>query len=79
MCIDGSKVASAYVCKYGMISYRVRDGCSIFTADVEAIIKSLERMKVSGIKKFVIFSDSMSLLKAIESQENKNPVVNKVL
>ena len=62
-----------------MMSCRVRDGRSIFIADVEAIIKTLERMKVSGIKKFVIFSDSMSLLKAIESQENKNPLVNKVL
>ena len=39
--IDGSKVetkvASAYVCPYGTRGYRLRDGCSIFTAEVEAI------------------------------------------
>ena len=38
---DGSKVerkvASAYVCPYGTRSYRLKDGCSIFTAKVEYI------------------------------------------
>ena len=41
---DGSKVetkvASAYVCPYGTRGYRLRDGCSIFTAEIEAINKA---------------------------------------
>ena len=80
---DGSKVetkvASAYVCAYGTRGYRLRDGCSIFTAEVEAINKALTYVKVSTRKSFVIFSDSMSVLQAIESQESKNPLVNRVL
>ena len=80
---DGSKVerkvASAYVCPYGTMSYRLRDGCSIFTAEVEAIDKALKYVKVSSVERFVIFSDSMSVLQAIESQESKNPLVNRVL
>ena len=80
---DGSKVetkvASAYVCTYGTIGYRLRDGCSIFTAEVEAINKALTYVKVSTRKSFVIFADSMSVLQAIESQESKNPLVNRVL
>ena len=80
---DGSKVerkvASAYVCPYGTRSYRLRDGCSIFTAEVEAIDKALKYVKVSSVERFVIFSDSMSVLQAIESQESKNPLVNRVL
>ena len=80
---DGSKVerkvASAYVCPYGTRSYRLRDGCSIFTAAVEAIDKALRYVKVSSVERFVIFSDSMSVLQAIESQESKNPLVNRVL
>ena len=80
---DGSKVetkvASAYVCPYGTRGYRLRDGCSIFTAEVEAINKALAYVKVSTRKSFVIFSDSMSVLQAIESQESKNPLVNRVL
>ena len=80
---DGSKVetkvASAYVCPYGTRGYRLRDGCSIFTPEVEAINKALTYVKVSSRKSFVIFSDSMYVLKAIESQESKNPLVNRVL
>ena len=80
---DGSKVerkvASAYVCPYGTRSYRLRDGCSIFTAEVEAIDKALKYVKVSSVERFVIFSDSMSALQAIESQESKNPLVNRVV
>ena len=80
---DGSKVerkvTSAYVCPYGTRSYRLRDGCSIFTAEVEAIDKALKYVKVSIVERFMIFSDSMSVLQAIESQESKNPLVNKVL
>ena len=80
---DGSKVetkvASAYVCPYGTRGYRLRDGCGIFTAEVEAINKALTYVKVSARKSFVIFSDSMSVLQAIESQESKNPLVNRVL
>ena len=80
---DGSKVeitvASAYVCPYGTRSYRLRDGCSIFTAEVEAIDKALKYVKVSSVEGFLIFSDSMSVLQAIESQERKNPLVNRVL
>ena len=80
---DGSKVerkvASAYVCPYGTRSYRLRDGCSIFTAEVEAMDKALKYVKVSSVERFVIFSDSMSVLQAIESQESKNPLVNRVL
>ena len=59
--------------------YRLRDGCSIFTAEEEAIDKALTYVNVSSRKSFVIFFDSMSVLQAIESQESKNPLVNRVL
>ena len=80
---DGSKVetkvASAYVCPYGTRGCRLRDGCSIFTAEVEVINKTLTNVKVSTRKSFLIFSDSMSVLQANESQESNNPLVNRVL
>ena len=43
------------------------------------IYKALTYVKVSSVVRFVIFSDSMSVLQAIESQESKNPLVNRVL
>ena len=48
-------------------------------AVVEAINKALTYVKVFTRKSFVILSDGMSILQAIESQENKNPLVNRVL
>ena len=74
-----TKVASAYVCPYGTRGYRPRDGRSIFTAEIDAINKSLTYVKVSTKKSFIIFSYSMSVLQAIESQGRKNPLVNGVL
>ena len=50
-----------------------------FTAEVEAIKKALTYVNVSTRNSFVIFSDNMSVLQAIESQESKNPLVNRVL
>ena len=80
---DGSKVetkvASAYVCPYGTRDYTLRDVCNIVTAEGEAINKALTYVKVSSRKSFVIFSDSMSVLQAIEGLESKNPLVNRVL
>ena len=80
---DGSKVetkvTSAYVCPYGTRGYRLRDGYSIFTAEVEAIKEALTYVKVYTRKSFVIFSDNMSVLQAFESHESKNPLVNRVL
>ena len=62
---DGSKVdtkvASAYVWPYGTRGYRLRDGCSAFTAEVEAINKALTYVKVSTRKNSIIFSEGMSV------------------
>ena len=45
-----TKVASAYVCPYGTRCYRLIHGCSIFTAEVEAINKDLTYVKTSTRK-----------------------------
>ena len=41
-----TNVTPAYVCPYGTRGYIPRDGCSIFTAEVEAINKALTYIKV---------------------------------
>ena len=83
MYTDGSKadekVASAAVTPYGNKVTRLRDGCSVFSAEIEAINLALEFVKVSTVKQFVIFSDSLSALQAIHSQESKNPLVNNLI
>ena len=81
---DGSKIEEKVACAVfihdcGPLSYRLPDGCSVFTAEVEAIYKALLFARYSKRKYFVIFSDSMSALQAIDSQESKNPRINMVL
>ena len=41
------------------MSCRLRDGCNIFTAEIEAINKAIGYAKFSGIEKVVILSDSI--------------------
>ena len=47
--------------------------------EVEAINKALTYVNVSTRNSFVIFSDSMSVIQAVESLESKNPLLNRVL
>ena len=54
-----TKVASAYVCKYRRMSYRLRDSCNIFTAEVETINKALEYVWFFGERQNVIFTISV--------------------
>ena len=44
-----------------------------------SIDKALNHVNVSSVERFAIFIHSMSVLQAIESQESKNPLVNRVL
>ena len=80
---DGSKcnekTAAAYHSSDETESFRLNDNSSIFTAEIEAIRGALNFIRESGKDKVVIFSDSMSVLEAIDNQESKNSLVNKTL
>ena len=76
---DGSKqdnkVGYAYVTSLFTIATRISDGSSIFTAEALAVLKSLEYIQLSTFQKFIIFSDSLSLIQSIESENIKNSIV----
>ena len=82
---DGSKnerkASFAVYCEYGYKFDRIRNDSSIFTAELEAIISALRYIEIprNKDKKFVIFSDSKSVLESIENQVSKNPLMNNVL
>ena len=57
----------------------MRDKTSIFTAELEAILISLHYIQNSGQNKFIIFSDSLSCLQALQSNKLDNPTVLKVI
>ena len=80
---DGSKhnsdVACAVVSDYGTRSFKLPDSCSIFTAEIEAIYRALAYVKLSRLTNFIIYSDSLSVLQALDNQVSRNPLVHEVL
>ena len=82
---DGSKEDE--VASYGLwcdakpegTSARIRDGSSIFTAELEGIKFALRYIRISFRKKFVIFCDSKSVLESIDNHLTDNPLVVEVL
>lgn len=58
-------------------TYRLPEQCSVFSAEAFAILKGLEETPRDG-SRLVIFSDSLSVLAAIESGNSKHPWVQKI-
>ena len=57
---DGNSVACATVFPLNtVISIRLPDSASVFTAEVWAIIKALEQIKDSNASKYIVFTDSL--------------------
>ena len=81
---DGSKrnekVACAFVTRNGSISYRLPDNVSIFTAEAKAVERALQYVKINPVsKKFILFTDSLSLIQTIENRTLKNPLIGAIL
>ena len=80
---DGSKqqekVACAFVTPYSTSAVCLPDNASIYTAEAVAILRALNYCEVSLIQNFIICSDSLSVLQAIENQECKNPIISSLL
>ena len=69
---DGSKVdekvaaaAVSSVASNSPLSCRLRDHCSIYKTELQAIVLALKQAYQSQESKFMIFSDSLSALQAL--------------
>ena len=81
---DGSKVEDKVGCAYISGSHhekiRLPDGSSIFTAESKAIDMALDYVMNNSLEnKFVIFSDSLSVLKSLNHTSSKNPKIQNVI
>ena len=77
---DGNYVACAtFFPSNTVISMRSPDSASIFTAEVWAIIKALEQIKDSVASKYIIFTDSLSCLQALQYMKLEHPLIGMVL
>ena len=77
---DGEKVGCAFLYGNHFSSLRIPDGSSVFTAEAKAIDLSLDFIDSCFLHdKFLIFSDSLSVLKALNHTSSKNSQIQKLL
>ena len=55
--------------------HRLRDHCSIYTVELQAILFALKQAYQSQERKFMIFSDSLSTLQAPEKLKTDHPLL----
>ena len=82
--IDGSKedskVGCAVISENHSNMQRIPDCSSIFTAEAKAVDLALDFISTCDAdNKFIIFSDSLSVLKAMNITSSKNPQIQKLL
>ena len=58
-----------------VISMRLSDSASNFTAEIWAIIKALEQIKYSVASKYIVFTDSLLCLQALQSMKLEHPLI----
>ena len=58
---------------------RLPDGASIYTAELQAIKMALELVQESNEDEFIIFSDSMSSLIALEGENADHPFIQEIM
>ena len=77
---DGNSVACATVFPSdNIISMRLPDSASVFTAEVWAIIKALEQIKDSIASKYIVFTDSLSCLQALHHMKLEHSLIGMVI
>ena len=76
---QGDDSAAAAVCPGLNLSTRLPLGASIFSAEARAIVLALNYIELSFHSRFVIFSDSFSVLTAIRNLNWTNPLILQIL
>ena len=78
---EDSKVGCAVISGNPSNMQRISDDSSVFTAEAKAVDLALVFYKKTcdTNNKFIIFSDSLSVLKAMNNTSSKNPQIQKLL
>ena len=80
---DGSKqdekVACAVISPNFTDSIRLPDNSSIFTAEAKAIDIALYHIRNQPEKQFIVYSDSLSVLRSLKNLDHRNPLIQQIL
>ncbi|GBN39671.1 hypothetical protein AVEN_257309-1 [Araneus ventricosus] len=79
---DGSKslnhVGCAFFTNGHIISYKLHSLTSVFSSEIMAVYFALKYIDVHEIRKFILYTDSMSLLESLRSSSTRNPLIKEV-
>ena len=76
---DAERVSVAAVLINHSYGHRIQDHSSIFTAEARAILLALECIEHSNRKRFLIFTDSMSCLQALDHLKIDHPIIEEII
>jgi ribonuclease HI len=76
--LQEDKSGSAFVWNNEYQKFNLGKSATIFTAELFAILKSIEKSLSISNEHFIIFSDSLSALQAIDNIYSKNPIVQRI-
>ena len=77
---EDSKVGCAVISDNHSNMQRILNGSSTFTVEAKAVDPALDFFRISDTNnKFVLFSDSLPVLKSMKHTSSKNPMIPKLL
>ena len=80
---DGSKQDEKVACSVTSPDFtdsiRLLDNSSIFTVEAKAIDIALYHIRNQSEKQFIIYSDSLSVLKSLKDLNHRNPLIQQIL
>ena len=76
---DGEKVASAVILDSELYQFRIPNNSSIFSAELKAIDLALNHIEQDAYWRYIIFTDSLSAMQALEDEKTDNPLIVNLL
>ena len=76
---DGKKVASAAILDGELYQFRLPNNSSVFSAEIKAIDLALNHIEQDAYWRYIIYTDSLSAMKALEGEKTGNPLVVNLL
>ena len=72
---DGEKVASAAILDGELYQFRLLNNSSIFSTELKAIDLVLNHIEQDVYWRYIIFTDSLSVMQALEGEKTDNPLI----
>ena len=70
---DGEKIASAAILDGELYQFRLPNNSSIFSAGLKAIDLALNHIEQDAYWRYIIYTDSLSVMQALEGEKTDNP------